>query len=132
TLLLERIAGTSIAAASLHKCSDTDLHALARTLGVASVVITLGAHGCFVSHAGSDRRGDANAHYRVAPERVNAIDSTGAGDAFSGSLVAALLRFAGQPFHTAVIHANRAAALSTEIIGTAPTMPRFDTVCGRF
>ncbi|MEO5622376.1 MAG: ribokinase [Dokdonella sp.] len=132
TLLLERIAGTSIAAASLGKCSNSDLHALARTLGVASIVITLGAQGCFVSHADIDQRGDADAYYRLAPERVNAIDSTGAGDAFSGALVAGMLRFDGQPFRTAVIQANRAAAISTETIGTAPAMPRFDAVRARF
>ena len=132
TLLLERFAHTTIAAASLTERSDADLHALARMLGVASVVITLGAHGCFVSHADADRRGDADAHYRLASEHVHAIDSTGAGDAFSGALVAALLRFAGQPFRTAVIHANRAAAMSTETVGTAPAMPRFDAVRARF
>ena len=131
-LLVERLYGESIDAATLAQRADADLHALARRLGVASVVITLGAQGCFVSHADDARQGDASAYYRIAPERVAAVDSTGAGDAFSGSLVAALLRFAGRPFRDAAVHANRCAAMSTETIGTAPAMPRFDDVIARF
>jgi ribokinase len=131
-LLFERCTGERIAAADLAARDDGDLHALARRLGVASVVITLGARGCFVSHADEDLRGDATAFYRLDPERVRAVDSTGAGDAFNGALVAAMLRFAGRPFRDAVRHANRSAALSTEAVGTAPVMPRFDEVAARF
>ena len=131
-LLLERIAGVHVDAAELVARDDADLHALARKLGVETVVITLGAHGCFVSHGAKDLRGDRAAFYRIAAEKVNAIDSTGAGDAFSGTLVAALLRFAGRPFRDAVMHANRAAAMSTETVGTAPAMARFEQVIARF
>jgi ribokinase len=131
-LLLERIAGEPVSAATLAQRDDADLHALARKLGAASVVITLGPHGCFVSHAPDTLRGDVQACYRIAPERVRAVDSTGAGDAFSGTLVAALIRFAGRPFRDAVTHANRAAAMSTETVGTAPAMPRFEEVLRRF
>ena len=131
-LLLERVANQRVDAATLAQCADADLHALARKLGVATVVVTLGAQGCFVSHADASRRGDAHASYRIAPERVNARDSTGAGDAFSGVLVAGLLRFSGRPFRDAVVHANRAAAMSTETVGTAPAMPRYADVLRRF
>lgn len=131
-LLYERCTGERIAAADLAARDDAELHALARRLGVASVVITLGAQGCFVSHADDDLRGDATAFYRLDPEKVRAVDSTGAGDAFNGALVAATLRFADRPFRDAVNHANRSAALSTESVGTAPVMPRFDEVVARF
>ncbi|MEO5624947.1 MAG: ribokinase [Dokdonella sp.] len=131
-LLLERIVGLHVDAAELAAGEDGHLHELARKLDVETVVITLGAYGCFVSHGAKDRRGDSEAFYRVAPERVNAVDSTGAGDAFSGTLVAALLRFAGRPFRDAVVHANRAAAMSTEIVGTAPAMARYEQVIARF
>jgi ribokinase len=130
--LLERTTGMLVDATTLAARTDEDLHALARKLGVGTVVITLGAEGCFVSHGTADRRGDEAAFYRIAPERVNAIDSTGAGDAFSGVLVAALLRFAARPFRESVAHANRAAAMSTEIVGAAPAMPRFEAVRSRF
>jgi ribokinase len=132
-LLIERVTGLRIAAATLHQRTDAELHTFARKLGVPAIVITLGANGCFVSHdESSNRRGDAKAFYRLPPETVKAIDSTGAGDAFSGTMAAALIRFADRPFRDAVIHANRAAAMSTETVGTAPAMPRFDEVIARF
>ena len=131
SLLLERLAGTSADPATLAERGDEDLHALARMLGVATVVVTLGAKGCFVSH-GENRRGDAAACYRLPPEKVKAIDTTGAGDAFSGNLAAAMLLFHDAPFARAVTHANRAAAMSTEIVGTAPAMPSFAEVTKRF
>ena len=131
-LLLERLANQQVDAATLAARDDGDLHALARQLDVATVVITLGAQGCFVSHAADALHGDREAFYRIAAERVNALDSTGAGDAFSGALVAALLRLDERPFRAAVVHANRAAAMSTETVGTAPAMPRFEDVQQRF
>jgi ribokinase len=64
---------------------------------------------------------------------VRAIDSTGAGDAFSGALAAALA-FAepDAAFREAVVHANRVAAMSTEQPGTAPAMPSRTQVAARF
>jgi len=131
SLLLERFANEDVDPATLAQRDDADLHALARKLGVATVVVTLGSRGCFVSH-GADRRGDAAECYRLPPEKVNAIDTTGAGDAFSGALTAGLARFAGKPFRDAVIHANRAAAMSTEVVGTAPAMATYEAVVARF
>ena len=131
SLLLERFAASEVDPATLAARADEELHRLARQLDVATVVITLGAQGCFVSH-GTDRRGDTDAFYRLPPEKVKAIDTTGAGDAFSGNLAAAMLLFPHQGFRRAVTHANRAAAMSTEIVGTAPAMPSFDAVVERF
>jgi ribokinase len=131
SLLLERFAQQSVDPATLAERDDADLHALARRLGVATVVITLGSRGCFVSHA-DNRRGDDAASYRLPPEKVKAIDTTGAGDAFSGNLVAAMILFQDAPFRRMLAHANRAAAMSTEIVGTAPAMPTFDAVISRF
>lgn len=131
-LLFERCTGEPVSAANLANQNDADLHALARRLGVASVVITLGAQGCFVSHTDDDLRDDEDMFYRLPREEVKAVDSTGAGDAFNGALVAAMLRFENRPFRDAVNHANRAAALCTEKIGTAPAMATFDEVRSRF
>lgn len=131
--LLAQIAGVRIEAAGLAACDDAQLHALARRLGTSTVVLTLGARGCLVSHVDDGNlRGDAAAYYRLAPERVQAIDATGAGDAFSGALAAAIVLGEGRPFREAVQHANRVAALSTERVGTAPVMPRADDVRMRF
>ena len=131
SLLLERFARERVDADSLATTAPETLHVLARKLGVQTVVITLGASGCFVSH-GDDRRRDKAAFYRLDGERVKAIDSTGAGDAFTGTLLAAALRFSDKPFRDAVVHANRAAAMSTEIVGTAPAMQTFEAVIARF
>ncbi len=131
SLLLERFSKENVDPNTLAATAPETLHALARKLDVETVVITLGASGCFVSH-GNDRRGDDAAFYRIDGERVKAVDSTGAGDAFTGTLVAATIRLSGQPFRNAVVHANRAAAMSTEIVGTAPAMQTFDAVMARF
>lgn len=129
-LLLARL-GIDADLGEVWQRSDAELHALARRSGVPTLVITLGAYGCFVSH-GSNQRGDAEACYRVAPEDVQAIDTTGAGDAFSGALAAALCFDGGRAFREAIVHANRVAALSTERPGTAPAMPTLDEVRARF
>lgn len=129
--LLERFANERIEPHAVAKTNDDVLHTLCRKLGVDTVVITLGSNGLFVSH-GENHRGDPSDCYRVSPEKVNAIDTTGAGDAFSGALVAGMIRFADEPFRKAVIHANRTAAMKTETVGAAPAIPTFDKVTERF
>jgi ribokinase len=129
--LCERFLDTALEADHVAALADDDLHALARRLTPASVVITLGRHGCFISH-GNDHRGDASACYRVPAETVQATDTTGAGDAFCGALAAGLVRFAGQTFETAIRHAARVAALSTERPGAASAMPHLAEVTARF
>lgn len=85
-LLLERVGGAGADATMLVGRDDAALHALARQLDVATVVVTLGAHGCFVSHAEAQKRGDAEAFYRIVAERVDVVDTTGAGDAAFGGV----------------------------------------------
>lgn len=132
-LLLHKVTGTQLAADQVAALSDDALHAYSRMLAVSTVVVTLGEHGCFVSHAGSSRlRGGDVDRYRIAPEPVNAVDSTGAGDAFNGALLGALLRRPDDAFRCHAEHANRSAALSTETVGTAPAMPTMAQVAQRF
>ncbi len=130
--LLLALLGVPDEVSRLWDIDDLDLHALCRTTGVPTVVVTLGEHGCFVSH-GRGHRGDVAAYYRLPPEPARAIDSTGAGDAFSGALAAALA-FAepATPFREAVGYANRVAAMSVEQFGTAPAMPTRAQVAARF
>ena len=122
--LLARHAQVTVDPERLATTGDGALHDLCRQLvRDGTVVITLGAAGAFVSHPSDKLRGDAASHYRVPGEPVQAIDTTGAGDAFSGALAAAL---AGDPkgrFRTAVEFANRYAARSTERAGAALAMP---------
>src|SRR5690606_11879871 len=132
-LLLERTGGGRVDPLRVPDLSDDALHAYCRKLGVPTVVVTLGCQGCFVSHAeGAPLAGSDPQRYRVGPAAVKAVDATGAGDAFSGALVAPLVRLAGQPVRRLVEHANRSAARSTEVVGTAPAMPRFEDIRARF
>ena len=128
--LLARAAGRDVDARSLATLGDDALHALCRELRVPTVVLTLGAQGAFVSHDGDDLRGDDSACYRVAAEAVTPVDTTGAGDAFTGALAASLAR--GGVFRDAVRHANRVAGLSTESPGAATAVPRRADVDARF
>lgn len=124
----ERVDGDAVAA-----LDQARLHALCRELLPAgSVVVTLGASGCFVSHAEGALRGDGSACYRIAAEPVRAVDTTGAGDAFNGALTASLARNPEASFATHVRFASRYAALSTEQAGAAASMPRDADVRARF
>lgn len=131
--LLLATRGTTVLVDSLAELDDASLHALCRKLHTGSVVLTLGAHGAFVSHADAALRGDPHACYRIAAEKANAIDTTGAGDAFNGGLVAALARAsADTPFELGVRFAARVAALSVEKPGAAASMPSRDEFSARF
>ena len=123
--LLARHVGERIAADHVATLDQGRLHALCRALAPqATVVVTLGASGCFVSHPESALRGDRHACYRVPAEPAQAVDTTGAGDAFSGALAAALALCPAQPFEEHVRFAGRYAARSTEHPGAALAMPR--------
>ncbi|MBR7187152.1 MAG: ribokinase, partial [Clostridia bacterium] len=81
--------------------------------GVKSVVITMGGMGAFV--ADDDRR-------EMTPAfKVNAVDTTGAGDAYNGGFVTALAE--GRSLIEASRFAAATAALSVQKMGTTPSMP---------
>lgn len=114
------------------RSADTLLHGWARELSNSTVVITLGSEGAFVSHASNQLRGDTTAYYRIAPLAANAVDSTGAGDAFNAGLAAGLVKFSNQSFLTAVNYATQVAALSVERAGAALAMPTASEVQARW
>ena len=82
--------------------------------GVGHVVVTLGANGAIVHH----RDGTVD---HVAAFAVEAIDTTGAGDTFCGTLAARLAM--GDELPAALRHAAAAAALSTTRAGAVPSIP---------
>ncbi len=124
----ERIDGDAIIA-----LDQARLHALCRELAPGgSVIITLGASGCFVSHPADGERGDDKPFYRLAAAQVHAVDTTGAGDAFNGALAASLAREPDSAFAQHVKFASRYAALSTECEGAAMSMPHREDVIERF
>jgi ribokinase len=82
--------------------------------GVGTIVVTRGASGVEVHQSW----GDAWLH---AAFSVTTIDTTGAGDAFTGALAVALS--AGETLRTAVSYACAAAALATTAIGAQAGLP---------
>ncbi len=131
--LVSRHVGTKIDADDVAISDGASLHSLCRELlAHGSVVVTLGSAGVFVSHAEDALRGDSRAYYRMAAEPADAIDTTGAGDAFNGALAASLAGDSELPFAQHVRFANRYAALSTERAGAALAMPARAEVLARF
>ncbi|MHC5185268.1 MAG: PfkB family carbohydrate kinase, partial [Planctomycetota bacterium] len=53
--------------------------------------------------------------------KVNPVDSTAAGDAFTGSLAYGLAN--GKPINDAAVYANAVAAVSVTRYGAQPSMP---------
>ena len=82
------------------------------------VVLKLGKDGSIID--------DGKTRTPVAALRVDAVDATGAGDCFAGSLLAR--RSQGDSWEDAVRYANAAAALSTLGYGAVDPLPRAEQV----
>ena len=87
---------------------------LCRALGVPIVIVTLGSQGCFVSQP--------EGYTHIHAHDVDALDTSGAGDAFVGGFAAGLVRFDRNVIEAAH-YANAMAALSVTQPGTATSMP---------
>ena len=81
--------------------------------GVTTVVTTLGERGAEISNATSITP--------IAPYKVDAIDTVGAGDAFVGALCAELAR--GETIEYAARIASIAGTLATTVHGAVPSLP---------
>ncbi len=86
-----------------------------------SVVITLGKDGCVVYHHSETIR------QKAFP--VQAVDTTAAGDTFTGFFIGSLLR--GEPLADCVKWASAAAAISVTRMGAAASIPTMDEVRAR-
>ncbi len=87
--------------------------------GPETVVLKLGAKGAMIQ----DRRGYIGA---VKPFKVKVVDSTAAGDAFTGALAVALSE--GKEMSEAVRFANAAGARCCEGFGAQPALPSREAV----
>src|SRR6056297_1037398 len=84
-----------------------------RSRGVEAVIITLGAEGAFVM---------TQQIQKIIPGfRVQAEDTTAAGDTFNGALAVGLAD--GKKFEEAVVWAHAAAALSVTMLGAQSSIP---------
>ncbi len=81
--------------------------------GVKSVLTTLGSHGSFFM--------DRDSSFFVPAKKVNAVDTTGAGDCFLGSFAA--FYGGGDSIRTAIEKATVAAAYSVTRPGAQPSYP---------
>jgi len=86
--------------------------------GVGTVILTLGKEGVFVV--------TPDEQFHVAGRKVEVVDTTAAGDAFSGALAVAVAE--GQPFRQAVRFAIAASALSVTRLGAQASLPTRDEV----
>jgi ribokinase len=103
--------------------SQADAEAAGRALvarGVSTAVVTLGAAGAIAVGPGGT--------VRVPAFPVEAIDTVGAGDAFSGALAASLA--AGAPIEDALVVASAAGGLTCTRRGAVDAMPTREEVVG--
>jgi len=84
-----------------------------RAKGAGTVIVTLGREGAFVV--------GPNGSFHVAGRHVEAVDTTAAGDAFTGALACALGE--GQELAAALAFATAAAALSVTRLGAQSSLP---------
>lgn len=82
-------------------------------LGIATVLITLGSKGVYLSENG---KGEI-----IPGFRVKAVDTTAAGDTFNAGVVTALLE--GKPLAEAIRFAHAAAAISVTRMGAQTAIP---------
>ena len=78
-----------------------------------AIIVTLGAHGVVYR--------DEDSLQHIKGHTINVVDTTGAGDCFSGAFAAAISM--GQDTESAATYANAAAALSVTHLGAGPSMP---------
>jgi len=99
------------------KITDTETAILAakkiNEMGVANVIITLGSKGALLYDG-------KNVEF-ISGNKIKALDSTGAGDCFSGALAIAISE--GNSLSDAVRFANRAAAISVTRQGAQSSLP---------
>lgn len=86
--------------------------------GVKNVVITMGSAGAYVS--------DGKEEMMIPSYKVDAIDTSGAGDSFNGGLAYALSL--GKDIFTAARFGNAVGSLSVQKKGTARSMPTLEEV----
>lgn len=87
-----------------------------REMGAGHVVMKLGSRGCL--YVGPEEL------YQPAFE-IEAVDTTGAGDAFTAALAIAWDRL---PLREALLFANAAGALAATVAGAQPSMPKREAV----
>ena len=106
---MEFLSGSPLQSLEQAQAAATSL----RARGVKSVVVTLGADGCLLL--------DDHGAMHISAPLVKAVDTTGAGDAFTAALAVALAE--GASLRDAARRASLVAALAVTRIGTQAAFP---------
>jgi len=89
--------------------------------GIETVIITMGSRGAFIS----DERSGIK---KLIPGfKVQAVDTTAAGDVFNGQLAVSLAE--DMELERAVLVAHAAAAISVQMLGAQSSIPRREETC---
>jgi ribokinase len=104
--------------ARVDSSNAVDAAALLLQRGLQHVIVTLGEHGVVWASAAGARRFEAR--------KVQAVDTTAAGDTFIGALGALLVE--GRSMEEALAHAIRAAAICVTRAGAQASMPSREEV----
>lgn len=98
--------------------NDKVIEALCGKLGNGAVIFTLGGDGAIYS--------DGKTTVRVPAFKVNAVDTTGAGDTFTGYILNSLM--SGKAPEEALNYASAASAIAVTKAGAAETIPNAEQV----
>ena len=98
--------------------SATEAAEILLGLGVENVLITMGKRGAFFKNAQEE--------FTITPPRVDAVDTTAAGDVFNGALVVFLSE--GKPWRESIDLACRAAAVSVTRMGAQTSAPKREEI----
>lgn len=112
-LFVNELEGAMLAGLSPESDQEKTAEILAARLPEGALVMTLGAAGALYAK-GAKR-------IRIPAEKVRAVDTTGAGDTFTGYFLAALQR--GLPAETAMRMAGKAAGIAVGRPGAAASIP---------
>lgn len=86
--------------------------------GVRRLIITLGEYGAYYS--------DSETKFILPAFRINAVDSTAAGDAFNGGFTCAIAR--GESVRSAMRYGSACGAITASRRGSLPSLPNGDEV----
>ncbi len=92
---------------------DAEIARMLSEKGIENIVMTLGGNGCYIKTADMDMQ--------VAGFKVQAVDTTGAGDTFTGAFCVAIAE--GKSITEAVEFGNAAAGLSVTRYGVVESIP---------